>query len=277
MSLARKINQLTKKDFGESFVNAMDLAIKEAGKPRVSRANIKPSKSGCLRQMYYILTQAPVSGKESVNPDMYLIQQDGTYMHTVTQGILKDAEKQGIEMLDPAIEVAKAQAQGIKTVVRPSTHDADNPFELACYNENFDISFKFDGVGIFMKKKFILEIKNEDHFKWIKRTRPEDEHIAPQGVMYSICLGIDYVLFLYVGRNYKKRKAYLVEITEAMKENQILRVKIVKYCVANKIVPMREKHKGCTYCNHKKLCTQDGDKTHEVLIKLDEVRDYEIG
>jgi CRISPR/Cas system-associated exonuclease Cas4 (RecB family) len=271
VSLAKRINQLSEeRDFGTAFVNAMDLAIKEAGKPRRSKPNIKPSKAGCLRQMYYILVEAPVDGKETVDPNMYLIQKDGTYMHTVLQEILAGAKNQGIEMLDPEAEIVKARQQGIDTIVIPSTHADDSPYEIHCYNRTYGISFKFDGMGIFMKKKFILEIKNEDHYKFLKRAQPEPEHIAPQGTMYSLCLGVNYVLFIYVNRNYKRRKAYLVEITESMRQNQLDRIKLVRYASKKGLVPIKEVSKTCRYCNYKKLCKTHGET--EMNLDWEEIR-----
>lgn len=271
MGLAKTINNLTKaKDFGESFIEAMDRAIKVQNPPRAGRANIKPSKANCLRMMYYILTEAEVDGRETVDPDMVLIQSEGSKMHDVIQHILAKAQDQGIDFKDPSGEVDKAAQMGIRTVVRRSVHDEDTPYEVTCYNEDYDISFKFDGVVIFNGKKVILEIKNEDHFKWMKRVMPEENHIF-QATFYSICLGINQVLFLYVGRNYKKRKAYLVEITDEMRLTQITRIRIVQYCKAKKIIPGCEAGKGCRYCAFKKKCKADGDQTHVGKIDMKEV------
>lgn len=269
--LASRINRLSKsKDFGESFIEAMDQAIKVQNPPRAGRANIKPSKAGCMRMMYYILKECPVDGKETVDPDMTLIQKDGSYMHTVIQDILANAGSQGIDFKDPSGEVAKAQQMGIRTVVRKSEHDNETPHEVTCYNEDYDISFKFDGVVVFDGRKVILEIKNEDHFKWMKRVMAEEDHLF-QGTFYSLCLGINHILFLYVGRNYKKRKAYLVEITDEMRQTQITRVRVVQYCKTKNIVPGAEVGKGCRYCAFKKTCKSDGSLTHEGKIDMKEV------
>ena len=268
MGLASLINKLSKsKDFGDSFIEAMDMAIKNQEAPRASRPNIKPSKAGCLRMMYYILTEAPVDGKDTVNPDMVLIQQEGSAMHNVIQEILAKAGDQGIQFMPPVGEVEKAQQMGINTEVRRSAHDEGTPHEVTCYNSDHDISFKFDGVINFMGKKVIFELKNEDHFKFMKRIGPEPDHIF-QTTFYSICLGINYVLLVYVGRNYKKRKAFLIEITDEMRNTQITRIKIAKYCGRHSIVPSMEKGKGCTYCGFKKTCKLDGEKTHEDKIDL---------
>lgn len=271
MGLAGKINKLSKRrDYGEAFVDAMDAAIKSQEAPRQSRANIKPSKAGCLRMMYYILTSAPVDGKESVDPDMSLIQKEGSAMHNVIQDILAKAKDYGIDFKDPVSEVKKAQERGIRTIVRRSVHDDDTPYEVSCYNEDYDISFKFDGVIEFMGETPIFELKNEDHFKWMKRVSAEPDHIV-QATFYSICLGYNKVLLVYVGRNYKKRKAYLVEITDEMRQTQIQRIRIAQYCAKNKIVPGKEICKACRYCAHKKTCKEDGDKTHEGIVDMKEV------
>lgn len=271
MSLMKTLNKLTKsRDYGEAFIAAMDGAIKAQHAPRMSKPNIKPSKAGCIRQMFYILSEYTVDGSESVDPDMALIQEEGSAMHNIIQDILANADSQGIHFYPPAGEVAKAQQMGIRTYVRQSSRDDDTPYEVSCYNEDYDISFKFDGVISFMNKKPIFELKNEDHFKWMRRVGPEPDHIV-QATFYSICLGIDYVLLVYVGRNYKKRKAYLIEITEEMKQTQITRILIAKWCKEHKIVPGKEEHKGCRYCSYKKHCKKDGDQTHEGKINMKEV------
>jgi hypothetical protein len=276
MSFAKRVNKLGKSDsFEQMFLNAYDSSIKAKNKPRVSRPNIKPSKAGCIRQMFYILAEYPVVSKDSVQPDMYLIQQEGIAMHSVTQELLSNAKEQGIEFLDPVKEIEKAQQMGINTVVRRSKHDGDNPYEVTCYNEDYDLSFKFDGTVTFMHKKLILEIKNEDHFKFMKRTSPEPDHVF-QGTFYSIGVGINYILFLYINRNYQKRKVYVVEITDDMRAEQINRIKIAKFCKEFKIVPAKTKHKGCTYCGHKSQCKEDGDVTHEGCIDPEMFEKFQI-
>lgn len=276
MSLASKINKLSNsKDFTTAFGNALDLALKTQNQPRTSRPNIKPSKAGCIRQMYYILSETQVSRKEKVDPNMTLIQKEGSAMHLILQRTLLKAKDQGIDLLDPASVVYRAQEAGIRTLVRPSTHDADDQFEVTCYNEDYDISFKFDGAVRFMNKTVILEIKNEDHFKWLRRTREEPEHVF-QAIFYSLCLGIDWVLFIYVGRNYKQRKYYLVEITPEMRQEQINRIKIAKICTARNIAPSKTKHKGCNYCSYKTHCKNDGEGGHEGKITQEEIDNYDI-
>ncbi len=277
MSLAKQIMRLSKgRDYGQAFVEAMDSSIRELAIPRKSKANIKPSKAHCLREMYYILISGELDGLETVDPDMYLIQRDGSDMHNTIQNILLRSKNYGIEMLDPAEEVKKAQQMGINTIIRESSHPDDNSsYEIPCFNTDYNISFRFDGIIRFLNKKAILEIKNEDHFKWTKRLGPEEDHIL-QVTFYSICLGINYVLLLYVDRNYRKRKGYLVEISEDMKDKQIYRIKLVHYCAENNILPSKEPGKHCRYCNFKTICQKDGDVSHEGLISNEFVDKYKI-
>lgn len=269
MSLAGTINKLTqKKDFGDAFIEAMDMSIRANDVKRASKPNIKPSKASCLREMYYILRSTTPDKVGSTDPNGYLMGQEGSAMHEVIQKILSKAKAQGIEVMDPAEAVTKAQQAGINTIVRESPFSSQ--YEVNAYNEDYDVSFMFDGVVRFQGKKCILEIKNEDHFKFLKRSRAEEAHEA-QATFYSICLGIDYVLFLYVNRNYKIRKAYLLEITEDMKATQIARIKVAKYCANKKMVPGKEENKNCKWCNYKKTCKQDGDQSHIDKIKPEEL------
>ena len=263
MSLAKRLNKLGGgNNFEQLIGNAFDLSVKSQNKPRKTRPNIKPSKAGCIRQMFYILAEFPVRESDSVNVEMTMIQKEGTVMHGVLQEILAGSKEQGIEFLDPVKEVAKARQMGINTEVRRSSHDTDDSYEVTCYNTDFDISFKFDGTITFQSKKFILEIKNEDHFKWTKRIKPDPDHVL-QATLYSLCLSINYVLFWYQNRNYQRKKLYMVEITEEMRQEQIMRIKIAKFCKEHKIVPAKTNHKGCTYCAYKSSCKKHGDITHE--------------
>ena len=268
MGLASRINGLTKpRSWEDQFLDAMNSAIKEQNKPRPSKPNIKPSKTACLRMMYYILTDAPVDSKDTVSPDMSLIQRDGSDTHSTIQDILAGAKPFGINYLDQRTELSLVAERGLDTYVTDSRINLEGGgHEIHCYNPTYGISFMFDGVIEFLDKKVIFELKTEDHFKYQRRFAAEPDHIE-QVSYYSACLGLDWVLFLYVNRNYRWRKPFLVHITDEMRNAALNRVRLARYCAKHSIVPCKEEGK-CTYCQYKKTCKGHGNTTHEGVVDL---------
>lgn len=258
MNIAGIVNQQTKKKpVEEALVEALMNAIKVQNPPsNRTKANVKPSKMGCDRQMYYILTGATPNEVSTVDPKLVMIQKIGTFIHSMLQEALSKAAPQGIVFRDPT-EVAKLAAEkGINTRIVPANHSTDNPYEVHCYNEDYDLSFMWDGAVFFRELNTIIEIKSEDHFKWMRRLRPEDDHIE-QGTSYSLGLGINTVIFLYVDRNYLGIKAYKVDISEEMRQGVRDHITEVKKQVSEKTLPAKVTCKSCRYCDYTKACKAD--------------------
>jgi len=226
--------------------------IRAKGDAYVGSATIKPSKANCPRQMNYILRS--VKGKNSsLTAEMKMIQQSGSLMHEVLQSYLLEAEPFGVTFHDPRDIVAEAQAKGLNT--RPNPCERDSKYEIRCYNEDYNVSFMFDG-GITIGKtgtKAILEIKTEDHFKWTKRFGVDPAHID-QVIWYSIALGIDEVFFIYQNRNYKTLKTYQITITDEQRAEVIAKALKVLDEAKECILSEKVEGKHCQYCNFKALC-----------------------
>lgn len=245
----------------EQFISDLNRVI-QFGKDQYTPSNtIKPSAlGGCFREQWFMLNSAEQDAAKLENADNLTILESGNDRHNRLQNHLQNASRYGvpIEWVAPEDEVAKAQLMGINTVVK--RRDGN---EVLCHNSDYNLNFKCDGIIIYRGIKMILEIKTEDHFKWITRYGPEPKHEF-QAAAYSIGFGINYVMFLYENRNYTTRKAYKVEVSTEFKEivrNRI--VHITAYKNANKIPP-REKTK-CTYCKYKAVCKQNGDsESYEV-------------
>lgn len=259
--IASFINKQAKsKDVGTAIVNSIETSLKLLNPPsRSTRPNIKPSKLQCERQMYYILTQAPTDPIRSTDPKLIMMQKVGTFMHSLIQEALASshAKAQGIIFRTPEDVVAGAALRGLHTRIVPSTHSRTNQYECHSYNEDYGISFMWDGGIYFRDTKAIIEIKSEEHFKHMKRMKPDPEHIE-QATCYSICLGIDTVIFLYVDRNYMTIKSYQVEIDDMMKSEVIAKINRVKQAVADRVLPAKcEGKKPCKYCDYCKACKAD--------------------
>lgn len=262
--LASIINKQSKsKNIGDALIEAIQTSMKVNNPPsRSMRPNIKPSKLQCERQTYYILIQAPSDPIRSTDPKLILMQKIGTFVHLLVQEALAKASSQGVLFRTPEDVVKSAEEHGLNTHPVPSTHETINPYECHSYNEDYDISFMWDGSVYFREQKVLIEIKSEDHFKNIKRTAPDLEHIE-QVTCYALSLGIDVAVFLYIDRNYLTMKAYRVEIDEVMKQDVITKISRVKAAVETRTLPEKVICKACKYCDFTKACKAGLNRSRE--------------
>ncbi|MEG0153708.1 MAG: hypothetical protein RR744_11155, partial [Cellulosilyticaceae bacterium] len=126
--------------------------------------------------------------------------------------------------------------------------------ETKCYNKAHNMSFLCDGLINYKGAKYILEIKTEMYMKFAKRFNVEPKHLL-QATCYSICLGVDHVLFLYEDRNICLKKAYEVEVTQEMKKEVYKIMDDVNLALEIDVYPDKSTNKkDCTYCRYKQEC-----------------------
>lgn len=265
MGLAKLVNEQTKaKTPAELLEEALYNQIRILNPPSQStKANVKPSKIGCDRQMFYILTNAKADKVSTTDPKMTLIQHVGTFIHEEVQTALSQLHTERIQWVDPHEVLKLAEEKGLHTSIVETTHDSKSKYELHLYNSEWDISFQCDGFLRLDGKLYILEIKSEEHMKNMKRIGPEPQH-EEQASCYSLCLGIEDVLFIYINRNYMSAKPYYFRVLN--EDRDIIKEKIirVKKSVSSKLLPPREKCKSCQYCNYKTICKADLNPLVEV-------------
>jgi CRISPR/Cas system-associated exonuclease Cas4 (RecB family) len=177
------------------------------------------------------------------DPNMITIQQSGNNRHHDLQYACQDAANYSVPIvwLDPEEEVKRAQAIGINTIIKRR-----DGYELLCYNSDYNLNFKCDGIIMYKNIRMILEIKTEALNKWEARVAAEPKHKF-QAYAYALCLGIYNVMFLYEDRNFTRRKAYHINITEQELAPIKERVEIVMGYKNKNEVPPKEKDK-CIYC-----------------------------
>lgn len=255
------------KTVGEQFVADLNRSIQLGKKEHTPSKSVKPSAlGGCFREQWLILQGVEKDVGILEKPEDITIQQSGNDRHNRLQYACQDAKNYGVDIIwcDPEEEARRAYSQGIKTIIR--RRDGN---ELLCWNEDYEASFKCDGIIIYRGIKYILEIKTEEFMKFNSRIGPEIKHEFQAG-MYSICFGIDRVMFLYEDRNLTFRKGYEVIVTDIYKNAVKERIAhILAYRDKNKMPP-KEKTK-CTYCKHKQACKKLGDTfalSYEELIAL---------
>jgi CRISPR/Cas system-associated exonuclease Cas4 (RecB family) len=261
--LLKMVNKATAdKPFQEQFVDDIDKYFQLSKEKYTPSKSIKPSSlGGCLRNQYFILTGAPMDVGKLEQASMVTIQQSGNDRHERIQYACQDACNYNIPItwLDPVDECTKAQSMGINTIVK--RRDGN---EVLCWNSDYEASFKCDGIILYKGIKMILEIKTEDHFKWLSRVAPEPAH-EYQAMFYSLLFGIDKVMFLYENRNLTTRKAYFVDVSQEQRDKVKDRILTVQTYRNNKIIPPKDENKNkCTYCNYKVECRRYGKEEYKL-------------
>ena len=82
------------------------------------------------------------------------------------------------------------------------------------------------------------------------------DHIL-QGTAYSVNLEIDEVLFLYECRDNCSKKAFMLTVTDKMKQDLVGKITTCDGYVNRMIAPPRPddiSKKACAYCGYAKLC-----------------------
>ena len=111
-----------------------------------------------------------------------------------------------------------------------------------------------DGLLKFNGEYFILEIKTEASSKFYTREDVDAKHVF-QAVAYSLSFGLDDVIFLYENRDTCAKKAFLLHVTEEMKDELAnLLCDCEDYLKAKKLPPKTTNKRLCTYCKYKKFC-----------------------
>lgn len=240
----------------DQFVSDLKAAIekqdsKEARKPSQS---YKPSSMKCIRNMYFQVTGAEQDDQRA-NYCLIGIVQSGSDRHERLQEAISKMKDFGMdcEYIDAA-DFAKQRNLDYLQVV------AKQGYETKFYHKDLNISFLCDGIILYKGKYYILEIKTETIHKWQTRKGVDPEHYA-QASTYSICLGIDEVMFVYENRDNCDKKAYLFKVEDEMKFEIVSKIeecdKFVKILTPPPI-PEDITKKTCQYCNYRALCRKVG-------------------
>lgn len=257
-NLAKMINNATKQMTpADKFIHDLNQTISRGAKDeqRPSSKSFKPSSLGkCLRLNYFIVTGAPKDDR-APDPELVGMGESGTDRHERIQTWVSKMKKYGYncEWIDVEEFLKIHPVAGTKVVKKTG-------METKCYNEVFDISFLCDGIIKFEGIYYILEIKTEASFKWNGQKEAFDDHKV-QATTYSVCLGIDRSLFLYEERDLCRKKAFIVEITNDMKEEFVIaRIEVVNNHIAEGTVPPKSIIvSDCSYCEFTKECAKWGD------------------
>lgn len=251
-----KLIDATKKSLTpeQEFLNDLKRSIEMNGQKeqRVPSKYYKPSGMNCIRAMYYtrVGTQPDFAGSSYVS---WGICNSGTDTHERVQKAIDGMKDNGMdcEYINVADFVKARKLKDLK-VVRQSG------METHLLHNKLNLSFLCDGIIRYKNHYYILEIKTESSSKWYGRDGVDPGHFN-QATCYSIALGLDEVIFLYINRDIFDFKAYLFNVTSDMKEGVIGLIEECDSYAKKMIAPPKPDvaKKVCEYCLYKSICRKE--------------------
>lgn len=234
------------------FLNDLKASIelsdnKQKRKPSMS---YKPSSLHCIRNMYFQITGAELEG-DRASSELIGICESGTDRHDRIQRACMAMKENNIDC--EYVNVGEfVKARGLNDIEVVS----QNGNETKLFNKVLNISFLCDGIIRYKGKYYILEIKTETSNKFWDRKDVNPDHIL-QGTAYSVNLGLDNVLFLYECRDNCSKKAFMLHVTDKMKQDLVGKITECDGYVERMICPPKPEdvsRKACAYCNYAELC-----------------------
>jgi CRISPR/Cas system-associated exonuclease Cas4 (RecB family) len=240
----------------QSFLNDLKRSIEltEEKNRRLPSKTYKPSSLHCIRNMWYQVTGKDLDTTTS-NYCGIGICESGTDRHERIQNAVAGMKENNMdcEYIDVAAYVKSRNLDYLDIITKQGN-------ETKLYHKNLNMSFLCDGIIKYKNKYYIIEFKTESIYKWQGRTGVADEHKL-QATAYSVSLGIDQVLFVYINRDNTDMKAYMMDITNEMKQDLIGKIEECDGYVKRLICPPKPQdiaRKTCEYCNYKNSCRKDG-------------------
>jgi hypothetical protein len=245
----------------QSFLNDLKRSIELTAdkEKRKGSQSYKPSSMNCIRQMFYIVT-----GKEpehlGENYTSVGICNAGTDIHQRIQQAVLDMKKNDMdcEYVNVADYVRSRNLDYLEIVKEPNFKKYD--YETKLFHKTLNMSFLCDGIIKYKDIYYILELKTENTNKFWTREGVDASHYN-QGTAYSLSLGIDNVLFVYINRDILDMKSFMFTPTDEMKQDLVGRIQECDEYVKKLIAPPKPAdvaRKTCEYCDYKAQCRKDG-------------------
>jgi len=225
----------------------------EAGSRKPS-TTYKPSSLHCIRNMYFQVTGATPEG-DRASSELVGICESGSDRHERIQNAVMHMKDFGIdcEYVNVGDYVKQRQESGELLDLEVVSQQGN---ETKLYNKAFNMSFLCDGIIRYKGRYYILEIKTETSNKFWDRHEINPDHIL-QGIAYSINFNLDNVLFLYECRDNCSKKAFMLEVTDKMKQDLVGKITECDGYVSRLIPPPKPadlSKKACAYCGYSTLC-----------------------
>lgn len=213
----------------------------------------KPSSMGCIRQMYYTRIDAPAD-EHTGSYSLIGICNNGTDTHVRIQTYISRMKENGIdcEYIDVAEFVNSRELYDVEVVNKSG-------METKLFHRTLKLSFLCDGIIKYRGVYYILELKTEGSGKFFNRQGVNPDHYN-QATCYSIALGLDNVLFVYISRDTYDMKSYMFNVTDEMKQSVTGMILNCENYVQEKKTPPKPvvpNKKACMYCQFKTQCGKD--------------------
>lgn len=239
----------------QEFINDLKRSIElsDAKGKRKPSKYYKPSSMNCIRSMFY----TRVGKKPDENGSSYVmwgICNSGTDTHERVQNAVAEMKANGIDC--EYVDVAEFVKQ------RKLTHlqvTGKSGVETHLIHKTLNLSFLCDGIIRYKNHYYILEIKTENSTKWYGRAGVDESHYN-QATAYSMSLGLDEVMFLYINRDLFDFKPFLFTVTDEMKQELVGLIEECDGYVQRLIAPPKPADvakKTCEYCNYKSYCRKE--------------------
>lgn len=240
----------------QCFLNDLTNCIekKKAENDYIPSKSYKPSSMKCIRNMYFQIV-GEIPDKEKTQYSMIGICESGSDRHIRIQKDIEGMKSLNMdcEYIDIADFIKKRNLDYLKVIRKQG-------METKLFYPKLNLSFLCDGIIKYKSQYYILEVKTEAFFKFMKRKGVAEEHII-QGTAYSVCFGINKVMFLYECRDSCDKKTFILDVTEEMKMNLISKIEQCDECVKRIIAPPKPRgldRKVCNYCRYKTACRKAG-------------------
>lgn len=256
-NVARLIDIANEKQPDESmFLDDLKRSIELTDKrnSKIPSQTLKPSGMNCQRGSYYQVMG--IQPDESSNTFTNIgICNAGSDIHIRIQTAVMQMKENGMDC--EWINVPEfVQSRGLDyLVIRESTDT-----ETKLYDTRYNISFMCDGIIRYKGKYYILELKTETSNKWYVRDSVDPKH-RHQAMSYSLSIGLEDVMFVYIERDMLNMKSFLLHVDDAMRQEIVDYAESVAGYVERQIAPPKRTDasaKTCRYCSYITQCKKDG-------------------
>ena len=244
----------------QSFLNDLrrSIEIEDQNNKTPGSKTYKPSGMNCIRQSFYVITGAEPDDAESSSMIIGICE-SGSDRHERIQEAVLHMRDNGIdcEYINVASFVRQRGLDYLDIVKEPTLEKGG--FETKLYHKKLNMSFLCDGIIRYKGHYYILEIKTENSNKFFMRGGVDPSHYH-QATAYSIAFGLNQVLFLYECRDNCDKKAFMLEVTDEMKEELISYIEECDSYIKKLKVPPKPENvskKACSYCNYRERCNKE--------------------
>lgn len=255
-NVTRLINEANKKvPTEESFLNDLKRSIEISDKKgwKLPSQTLKPSDMNCKRSSYYaVMGVEPDDSEPSFT--MVGICNSGTDIHARIQDAVMQMKENGMdcEWIDVAEFVVEKKLDYLTIKEKKGN-------ETKLYDNRYNISFMCDGIVKYKGRHYILEFKTETSNKWYTRTGVDPKH-CHQAYSYSNSLQLDDVIFVYIERDMLNMRAFMLRVTDEMRQEIVDYATDVAGYVERKITPPKREDacpQKCRYCSYQMRCKAD--------------------